>query len=244
MSKENIKLLIKNEYENGTSMSVLSKKYSVKVNTIKTWSAKEKWIKKKQNSTTKRSTTTTKKNNRKKLIVNDRDVQIKKDIMNNVSKEEVLRKYDISSATYYRKAKSIRQARLEKTEHYLDMIAESIYPDLEVVLGNAERAKKYLIMKSIKQVGTQETDIKKIQSYSKAYDAIKKMANDVMRTNKILTSYELLEVEKQLSEEILAEEKLEIEKSKIKKDDDKDSEKEKEVIQLLRNITKKVEDNE
>ena len=70
------------------------------------------------------------------------------------------------------------------------------------------------------------------------------MGNDLMRTGKMLTAYEVLEIDKQLAEEALQKEKLEIEKAKIKKDDDKDSEKEKEVIQLLRNITKKVENNE
>ena len=55
MKDENIKLLIKNEYENGTSMSVLAKKYKTKLNTIKTWSAKEKWVKKKRNTTTKKN---------------------------------------------------------------------------------------------------------------------------------------------------------------------------------------------
>ena len=54
MSKEDIKLLIKNEYENGTSMSVLSKKYNVKLNTIKGWSYKEKWVKKKEEQPAKR----------------------------------------------------------------------------------------------------------------------------------------------------------------------------------------------
>ena len=48
MSNEDIKLIIKTEYENGTSMSVLSKKYNIKLNTIKGWSYKEKWIKKKR----------------------------------------------------------------------------------------------------------------------------------------------------------------------------------------------------
>ena len=64
-----IKELIKYEYENGTSMSVLSKKYNVKINTIKSWSYKEKWIKKKQNQTTKRGTTTTPKKQPKKVVV-------------------------------------------------------------------------------------------------------------------------------------------------------------------------------
>lgn len=60
----------------------------------------------------------------------------------------------------------------------------------------------------------------------------------------MLTTYELLEVDKQLAEEALQQEKLEIEKAKIKKDDEKEIEKENEMIELLKNITKKVEKNE
>ena len=87
-------------------------------------------------------------------------------------------------------------------------------------------------------------DTKKVQEYDKAYKTIKKMGNDLMRTGKMLTAYEVLEIDRQLAEEEISREKLEIEKAKIKKDDDKDSEKEKEVIELLRNITGKVENNE
>ena len=96
-----------------------------------------------------------------------------------------------------------------------------------------------------KEISKDETlDAKRLQIIDKAYITIKKMGNDLMRTGKMLTAYEVLEIDRQLAEEEISREKLEIEKAKIKKDDDKDSEKEKEVIQLLRNITKKVDNNE
>ena len=53
MSKEDLKLLIKNEYENGKTMQFLADKYGVKLGTIKTWSFTQKWIKKKPNNQTK-----------------------------------------------------------------------------------------------------------------------------------------------------------------------------------------------
>ena len=68
MKDENIKLLIKNEYENGTSMSVLAKKYNVKLNTIKTWSAKEKWVKKNVILQPKKAQPKIAKNNQKKRL--------------------------------------------------------------------------------------------------------------------------------------------------------------------------------
>ena len=57
-------------------------------------------------------------------------------------------------------------------------------------------------------------DTKKVQEYDKAYTTIKKMGNDLMRTGKMLTAYEVLEIDRQLAEEALQQEKLEIEKSK------------------------------
>ena len=122
--------------------------------------------------------------------------------------------YAISERTYQRKAKSIRQARLEKTERYLDMIAEKVYPDLESVLENTEKAKRNLIVRSIKEIGSEETDVKKIQEYNKAFNSINQMANNIIRTGKMLTPYEILEIEQQLVNEELLHQKIEIEKSK------------------------------
>ena len=53
MSRDNIKELIKLEYENGATMVFLSNKYNVSVGTIKTWSFTNKWVKKKPNIKTK-----------------------------------------------------------------------------------------------------------------------------------------------------------------------------------------------
>ena len=48
MADENIKALIKHEYENGSSIRVLAEKYNQKVGTIKSWLSRERWIKKKR----------------------------------------------------------------------------------------------------------------------------------------------------------------------------------------------------
>jgi putative pbsx phage terminase small subunit len=214
MSKEDIKLLIKQEYENGTSIRILAEKYNQKVGTIKSWISRGKWIKTKQNIATSKKKNATTKRNQLQEVANDKEIQIKKDILKGKSKKEIMSEYDISERTYQRKAKSIRQARLEKTERYLDMIAEKVYPDLEAVLENTEKAKRNLVVRSIKEVGNEETNIKKIQEYNKAFNFIKQMANDIMRTGKILTPYELLEIDKQLNEEELQQQKLDIERLK------------------------------
>lgn len=78
MSNEDIKLIIKTEYENGTSMSVLSKKYNIKLNTIKGWSYKEKWIKKKRTPQPKEEQPAKRKNNQKKRLCSIKILKLKK----------------------------------------------------------------------------------------------------------------------------------------------------------------------
>lgn len=218
MSNEDIKLLIKNEYENGTSMSVLSKKYNVKLNTIKGWSYKEKWIKKKENTTTKRGTTSKKKKQPIKVVANEKEINIQRDILNGKSKQEIMSKYGISERTYSRKTKNARELRKERTEKYLEKIVDEVYKgDIYKILKNTEVAKANLIIKTTNELSNkEETNIKKIQEYEKAYQTIKKMGMDLMRTGKMLTPYELLEIDQQLSNEELQLEKIEVEKSKNK----------------------------
>ena len=84
-------------------------------------------------------------------------------------------------------------------------------------MKNTEVAKANLIIKTTNELSSkEETNIKKIQEYEKAYQTIKKMGMDLMRTGKMLTPYELLEIDQQLSNEELQLEKIEVEKSKNK----------------------------
>ncbi|AMD95647.1 hypothetical protein [Leptotrichia sp. oral taxon 847] len=237
------KKLLLNEWEElggenaakGT-LKKLADKYGVPGGTVRRW--KSEYLKKNKANVHSKKRTNAERSSK-------RDIQIKKDILNDVPREEVMAKNGISERTYSRKEKSIRQLRLEKTEKQLDEIIEKVYADMSDMLKNIEISKRNLVIRMAKEISKDDSlDVKRLQVIDKAYIAIKKMGNDLMRTGKMLTAYEVLEIDKQLAEEALQKEKLEIEKAKIKKDDDKDSEKEKEVIQLLRNITKKVENNE
>ena len=237
------KKLLLNEWEElggeNTAKGTLKKladKYGVPEGTVRRWKS-EHLKKNKMNVQNKKRTNSER--------INERDIEVKKDILNDMTKEEVMKKHGISNTTYYRKERSIRRLRLEKTEKQMDDILSKVYSDLGDVLKNIEISKRNLIIRMAKEISKDETlDAKRLQIIDKAYITIKKMGNDLMRTGKMLTAYEVLEIDRQLAEEEISREKLEIEKAKIKKDDDKDSEKEKEVIQLLRNITKKVENNE
>lgn len=222
MSNEDIKLLIKTEYENGTSISTLAEKYNQKVGTIKSWISRRKWIKKKENSATIRKKSATKKRNQLKMVANENEIKIQQDILNGMPKNEVMEKYGIKKSAYYKKAKNIRQIRQERTEEYLERIVDEVYKgDIYKILKNTEVAKANLIIKTTNELSNkEETNIKKIQEYEKAYQTVKKMGMDLMRTGKMLTPYELLEIDQQLSNEELQLEKIEVEKSKNKINDE------------------------
>ena len=143
----------------------------------------------------------------------EKEIKIQQDILNGKSKQEIMSEYGISERTYYRKSKNARQLRLERTEKYLDKIVEEVYPDLETLLKNIEISKRNIIINVLKEVkGT--NDIKKINDIKKAYDNLKAMGNDLIRTGKLLTSFELLEIDSQLTSEELQQLKLDIEANK------------------------------
>ena len=241
MKDENIKLLIKNEYENGTSMSVLAKKYNVKLNTIKTWSAKEKWIKKKRNTTTKKGTTKNSKKQLKKTVVIDKETQIKSDIINDISKEEILEKHGIKKSTYYNKAKSVRVIQIKRSEKILRTISEKKYNDAEKRLSKIAEKKSKLETQFLK---SEKLEKEEMQLIAMKLNLLKEFERDIKIGARVIGDYRQAELEEQLADELLQQEKLEIEKSKIKKDDEKEIEKENEMIEFLKNITKKVEKNE
>ena len=242
MKDENIKLLIKNEYENGTSMSVLAKKYNVKLNTIKTWSAKEKWVKKKRNTTTKKGTTENSKKQPKKTVVIDKETRIKSDIINNITKEEITEKHGIKKTKYYDIKKSVRQIQIEQSEKVLNEIATKKYNNV------VERLKRIIEEKEKLETRILETTDKEEMSMIKQkLELLKEFEKDIKVNARVISDYRQAELEEQLVNNELSKnaleiqkERLEIEKAKIKNNDDKDSEKENEMIELLKNITEKV----
>lgn len=216
------KKLLLNEWEElggenaakGT-LKKLADKYGIPGGTVRRW--KSEYLKKNKTNVRNKKRTNTERSN-------ERDIQVKKDILSNIPKEEVMRKNEISNATYYRKEKSVRELRLEKTEEQLDDILLKVYSDLGDVLKNVEISKRNLVIRMAKEISKDETlDAKRLQIIDKAYVTIKKMGNDLMRTGKMLTAYELLEVDKQLAEEALQQEKLDIERSKLKTDINEDN---------------------
>lgn len=216
---ENIKLIIKNEYENGTSMSVLSKKYNIGLSRIKKWSSEGKWVKKKQNKVTKNKSNRTKKSNQKQMVTLSKETQIKSDIINNLSKKEIIEKNDISESTYYRNKKSVRAIQIEQSEKILRFIAEEKYSDakerLIKISGQKEELEKKLLDLSIDEK-------EKMQLIMTRLSLLREFEKEIKNGARVINDYRRADLEQQLENENLIREKIELERNKNGKIEDEE----------------------
>jgi putative pbsx phage terminase small subunit len=239
MDKQDLRDLLRKEYENGAGITELCRKYNQSINTVKSWKKRDGWKKKQINAPLTNAPPKKKSAPKMKKGAIEKEIKIQQDILNGKSKQEIMSEYGISERTYSRKTKNARELRKERTEKYLEKIVDEVYKgDIYKILKNTEVAKANLIIKTTNELSNKEkTNIKKIQEYEKAYQTIKKMGMDLMRTGKMLTPYEILEIEQQLVNEELLQEKLDLEKKKIEGEQIKDTKvefkfKEKEIEEL------------
>lgn len=220
MKDENIKLLIKDEYENGTSIRVLAEKYNQKVGTIKSWISREKWIKKKENTATSKKKNATTKRNHLRVVANDKEIQIKSDIIDDVSKHKVMAKNGISERTYYRKKQSVRVIQIEKSQTILTEITKEKYSDLKTQLSKLEEEKRKLKEKFL-EIGLEDDEtLKRIKERLKV---LKEFEKEIYKGGQIIGIYRQAELETELENENIQKEKLKIEKSKLKTDVNEDN---------------------
>nr|DAK24608.1 MAG TPA: Protein of unknown function (DUF1804) [Caudoviricetes sp.] len=217
MKDENIKLLIKNEFENGAGVTVLSKKYKVSVNTINSWKKREKWRKK---VAPKGNAPNSKKCTKKRNGANDKETQIKSDILNNVPKEKILQKFSVTERTYYNKVKSVREIQIQKSQSVLTKIADENYKDLKEQLLELENEKRKLKEKFLKIGLDDDETLKRINTRLKV---LKEFEKEIYKGGQIVGSYRQAELETELENENIQKEKLEIEKSKLNTDINEDN---------------------
>lgn len=217
MKDENIKLLIKNEYENGVGVTELSKKYKVSANTINSWKKREKWQKK---VAPKGNAPNSKKCTKNKTGANDKETQIKSDIINDIPRDEIMAKNGISKRTYYRKRQSIREIQIEKSKTVLTEIANENYKDLKEQLLKLETEKRKLKEKFL-EIGLEDDEtLKRINTRLKV---LKEFEKEIYKGGQIVGSYRQAELEMELENENIQKEKLEIEKSKLNTDINEDN---------------------
>lgn len=217
MKDENIKLLIKNEFENGAGVTELSKKYKVSANTVNSWKKREKWQKK---VAPKGNAPNSKKCTKNKTGANDKETQIKSDIINDISKEEILEKHGIKKSTYYNKVKSVREIQIQKSQSVLTKIADENYKDLKEQLLELENEKRKLKEKFL-EIGLDDDEtLKRINTRLKV---LKEFEKEIYKGGQIVGSYRQAELEMELENENIQKEKLEIEKSKLNTDINEDN---------------------
>lgn len=217
MKDENIKLLIKNEFENGAGVTVLSKKYKVSANTINSWKKREKWRKK---VAPKGNAPNSKKRTKNKTGANNKETQIKSDIIDDVSKYEIMAKNGISERTYYRKKQSVRVIQIEKSQTILTEITEEKYNNLKIQLSDLEDEKQKLKEKFLK-IGLEDDEtLKRIKERLKV---LKEFEKEIYKGGQIIGIYRQAELETELENENIQKEKIEIEKSKQKTDVNEDN---------------------
>lgn len=217
MKDENIKLLIKNEYENGAGVTELSKKYKVSANTINSWKKREKWQKK---VAPKGNAPNSKKRTKKRSGANNKETQIKSDIIDDVPRDVVMRKNEISRATYYRKRQSVRVIQIEKSQTILTEITEEKYNNLKIQLSDLEDEKQKLKEKFL-EIGLEDDEtLKRIKERLKV---LKEFEKEIYKGGQIIGIYRQAELETELENENIQKEKLEIEKSKLKTDINEDN---------------------
>lgn len=217
MKDENIKLLIKNEFENGAGVTELSKKYKVSANTVNSWKKREKWQKK---VAPKGNAPNSKKCTKNKTGANDKETQIKSDIINDIPRDEIMAKNGISKRTYYRKRQSIREIQIEKSKTVLTEIANENYKDLKEQLLKLETEKRKLKEKFL-EIGLEDDEtLKRINTRLKV---LKEFEKEIYKGGQIVGSYRQAELETELENENIQKEKLEIEKSKLNTDINEDN---------------------
>ena len=215
MSRENIKELIKLEYENGATMVFLSNKYNVSVGTIKTWSFTQKWIKKNPNIKTK----TNKKTNQQNQKKNNKDIKIKQDILNDLPLQEIMARNGVSERTVQRKGQSIRELIKNRNTTLLENVSNKLIANKQEKLEEIKETKLNLIASINEAIAKRE--IQAVKSLNELLALIIKAEKELYRELRLKVTYEETEFEKQLAEEEIQRNRLEIEKLKQGTEEDK-----------------------
>ena len=219
MADKDVKEIIRLEYENGKTMQFLADKYGVKLGTIKTWSFTQKWIKKKPNEKTKpkRKPKSNKvKPNQKIEKSNNVEIELKKDILNEMPRQEVMDKYGIKKSAYYVKKKSISELILERSEMYLRKASEFAYPDAQELLQKIKIKKRNILLGGLQSISLDTLNKSEQETLSKALANITKIENEIMKDLGIVSIYKQIETDAQINDIDIQKEKLEIEKVKVK----------------------------
>ena len=207
----------------------MSCKYNISIGTIKTWSLKKKWIKKKPKTKTK----TKKKPKQQNQKTNNKDIEIKKDILNDVPREEIMEKHGIKKSAYYVKEKSIRELVKNRNKVIFESVSDRLIADKE------ERLIRYKIIKLELLDKIEEAMLdnrpENLKQLNDKLNLLAKAEKELYKELRLKVTYEEAEFEKQLAEEETQRNRLEIERSKLK-DKVKETENKSKSLELLNRL--------
>lgn len=205
-----LKPLIKHDYENkGLTIKEIAKKYDVKEGTIKSWSNREKWNKKKVKVATSDATSKKMQPKKKKVAVkrNPKKIEVQKDILLGVEKEEILEKYGIKKSAYYSYREEIEELILYSSQRMLNEAVEFAYFDREELIKRLFGEKRNILVKSIPLIKSNMLS-KDIQiGISKAIENINEVLKSIMKDIGIVNYEDLIKYAPK-KEEIKAKTKL------------------------------------
>ncbi len=191
------------------SLKKLADKYNINDNTVRRWKAEH----------LKKNITNVRKEQMNKRTAKSRDIQIKKDILNDLPLKEIMARNDVSERTVQRKGQSIRELIKNRNTMLLENVSNKLIANKQEKLEEIKETKLNLIASINEAIAKRE--IQAVKSLNELLALIIKAEKELYKELRLKVTYEEAEFEKQLAEEETQRNKLEIEKLKQGTEEDK-----------------------
>ena len=191
------------------SLKKLADKYNINDNTVRRWKAEH----------LKKNITNDRKKQTNKQTAKSRDIQIKKDILNDLPLKEIMARNGVSERTVQRKGQSIRELIKNRNTTLLENVSNKLIANKQEKLEEIKETKLNLIA-SINEAKAKR-EIQAVKSLNELLALIIKAEKELYKELRLKVTYEEAEFEKQLAEEETQRNRLEIEKLKQGTEEDK-----------------------
>ena len=191
------------------SLKKLADKYNINDNTVRRWKAEH----------LKKNITNVRKEQTNKRTAKSRDIQIKKDILNDLPLKEIMARNDVSERTVQRKGQSIRELIKNRNTTLLENVSNKLIANKQEKLEEIKETKLNLIASINEAIAKRE--IQAVKSLNELLALIIKAEKELYKELRLKVTYEEAEFEKQLAEEETQRNRLEIEKLKQGTEDKK-----------------------
>ena len=191
------------------SLKKLADKYNINDNTVRRWKAEH----------LKKNITNVRKEQTNKRTAKSRDIQIKKDILNDLPLKEIMARNDVSERTVQRKGQSIRELIKNRNTTLLENVSNKLIANKQEKLEEIKETKLNLIASINETIAKRE--IQAVKSLNELLALIIKAEKELYKELRLKVTYEEAEFEKQLAEEETQRNRLEIEKLKQGTEEDK-----------------------